>query len=217
MVHFLNFTSTKMAVEYVRETFQWPLRETSAERPRPVPEDHFILCPSFDLGDLLRNGRERGCGAGYHVQNLGEVLDVGPVARIGRPRITLQAVGISTIKKSPSRFLDLSLSPKRTERRIIPVRFTSCPPKPKMGCIKVTMSHPRCVNFFKQSQVMMSIELPVSIRIHRTIALAIFISMTKGSLCGEANRGASFPPNTIVGTVVRAPCVVVSTCCALLS
>ncbi|KAJ8437663.1 hypothetical protein Cgig2_028601 [Carnegiea gigantea] len=34
MVCCLNFTSTEMAVEY---------------HPRPLPEDHLVLCPSFDL------------------------------------------------------------------------------------------------------------------------------------------------------------------------
>ncbi|KAJ8432366.1 hypothetical protein Cgig2_014985 [Carnegiea gigantea] len=118
------------------------------------------------------------------------------------------AVGTSTTKKLTSRFLAFNLSPKRIGRRIIPVGFTSYPPKPKMGCIKGMMSHPGYVSFFKQSQVIMLTELPVSIRIHRTIALAIFISTTKGSLCGEAKRGASFPPNTIVGTVMQVPCSV---------
>ena len=41
----------------------------------------------------------------------------------------------------------------------------------------------------------------MSIRILRTIAFATFIPSTKGSLCGEANLGASLPPNTIMGTV----------------
>ncbi|KAJ8438389.1 hypothetical protein Cgig2_006307 [Carnegiea gigantea] len=50
MVHFSNFTSTEMGVEYVRETFRWLLRETSAQCPRPLPEDHLILCPRFGLG-----------------------------------------------------------------------------------------------------------------------------------------------------------------------
>ncbi|KAJ8431148.1 hypothetical protein Cgig2_026745 [Carnegiea gigantea] len=54
MVHFPNFTSTEMAAEYVRETFRLHLRETSAQRPRPLPEDHLILCLSFDLGVATR-------------------------------------------------------------------------------------------------------------------------------------------------------------------
>ena len=68
---------------------------------------------------------------------------------------------------------------------------------------------PECVSFFKQSQVMMSTELPVSIKISCTITLAIFNLTTKGSSCGEANRGASFPANTIVGTVTWLPCLAV--------
>ena len=39
----------------------------------------------------------------------------------------------------------------------------------------------------------------------------------QGLLWGEANRETSFPPNTIVATVTRGPCSMVSTCCALLS
>ncbi|KAJ8431005.1 hypothetical protein Cgig2_025687 [Carnegiea gigantea] len=58
MVHFSNFTSTKMAAEYVQETFQCPLRETSAERLRPLPEDHLILCPSFDAGVATRYAQD---------------------------------------------------------------------------------------------------------------------------------------------------------------
>jgi len=126
-------------------------------------------------------------------------------------------MGTLTTKKSTSRFLHLSLSPKRIERRIIPVGFTSCLLKPKMGCTKGTMSRPGFVSFFKKSQVIMLTELLVSIRIRCAIALAIFISTTKGSLSGEANHEASFPPKTIVGTAVRGPYSVVSTYCALLS
>ncbi|KAJ8436718.1 hypothetical protein Cgig2_027389 [Carnegiea gigantea] len=50
MVCFPNFTSTKMAAEYIRDTFWWPLREASARCPNPLPADHHGLCPSFDLG-----------------------------------------------------------------------------------------------------------------------------------------------------------------------
>ncbi|KAJ8434599.1 LOW QUALITY PROTEIN: hypothetical protein Cgig2_025025 [Carnegiea gigantea] len=49
------------------------------------------------------------------------------------------------------------------------------------------------------SHVMMSTELPVSISILRTIALATFISTTYGSLCEDVKRGLYFPPNTKVG------------------
>ncbi|KAJ8441092.1 hypothetical protein Cgig2_000353 [Carnegiea gigantea] len=125
--------------------------------------------------------------------------------------INEDAMGTLTTRKSTSRSLALSLSPKCIGRQIIQVVFTSYPPKPKMGCTKGTMSHPGCVSFFKQSQVMMLTELPKSIRIHPTIALAIFISTTKGSLCGKAKREASFLPNMIVGTIMRGPCSVVST------
>ncbi|KAJ8438015.1 LOW QUALITY PROTEIN: hypothetical protein Cgig2_029996 [Carnegiea gigantea] len=58
MVRFSNFTSTEMAAKYVRETFRWPLRETSAQRLRPFPEDHLILCPSFDLGMATRYAQD---------------------------------------------------------------------------------------------------------------------------------------------------------------
>ncbi|KAJ8422571.1 hypothetical protein Cgig2_006744 [Carnegiea gigantea] len=49
MVHFPNFISAEMAAEYVRDTFQWPLRETSAQRPNPLLADHHGLCPGVDL------------------------------------------------------------------------------------------------------------------------------------------------------------------------
>jgi len=79
------------------------------------------------------------------------------------------------------------------------------------------MSYPGCASFLKQSQVMISTELPVSIRIHRTTALAIFISTTRGLLWGDANRGASFPPNTMAGATMHDPCSTVRTCRTLLS
>jgi len=50
MVHFLNFTSIEMAAEYVWKTFRWPRRETSAQRPKPLPRDHLVFFLSFDLG-----------------------------------------------------------------------------------------------------------------------------------------------------------------------
>ncbi|KAJ8429797.1 hypothetical protein Cgig2_015629 [Carnegiea gigantea] len=39
-----------MVAEYVRDTFCWPLRETSAQRSKPLPGDYPGLCPSFNLG-----------------------------------------------------------------------------------------------------------------------------------------------------------------------
>ncbi|KAJ8429212.1 hypothetical protein Cgig2_012340 [Carnegiea gigantea] len=50
MIHFPNFTSIEIVVEYIRETFRWPLKETSAQHLRPFPEDHLIICLSIDLG-----------------------------------------------------------------------------------------------------------------------------------------------------------------------
>jgi len=63
--------------------------------------------------------------------------------------------------------------------------FTSCPPKPRIGYTKGTMSRTGCVSFFKQSQAMMSTELPVSTRIRRTIALVIF-SRRPGAIMGRS-------------------------------
>ena len=137
--------------------------------------------------------------------------------RFGLPKMTLLVVGTSTTRKSTSRLLALVLSPKRTGRRIIHVGFTSYPPKPRIGCTKGTTSRSGCASFCKESQVMMSAKLPVSTKIRRTIALAIFISMIRGSLWGEVNRAASFPPNTIMGTVKQGPRFAVSTCYAFLS
>ncbi|KAJ8432240.1 hypothetical protein Cgig2_007641 [Carnegiea gigantea] len=37
MVNFPNFTSAEMAAKYVHGTLRWPQRETSAQRPRPLP------------------------------------------------------------------------------------------------------------------------------------------------------------------------------------
>ncbi|KAJ8447167.1 hypothetical protein Cgig2_022896 [Carnegiea gigantea] len=114
--------------------------------------------------------------------------------RLRCPRLTL---GTSTTKKSTSRFLAFSLLSKRIGKQIMPVWFTSCPPKPKMGCTKGTMSRPGYVSFWRQSQVMMSTELSVSIRILRAMMLATFISTTRRSLCGEAKRTTCLSPNTM--------------------
>ncbi|KAJ8428639.1 hypothetical protein Cgig2_017138 [Carnegiea gigantea] len=58
MVHFLNFTSTEMEAEYIQEIFRWLLRETSAQRPRPLPEDHLIFSLSFNLGMATRYAQD---------------------------------------------------------------------------------------------------------------------------------------------------------------
>ena len=137
--------------------------------------------------------------------------------RVGYPKITLQAAGTSTTRKSTSRLLDLVLSQKRTGRQIIPVGFTSFPPKPRIGFTKGTISRLGCTGFSQAIPRYDVHEAAVSIRIHCTITLAIFISMTRGSLWGEANRGASLPPNTIVGAAKQGPSSAVSTRCAFLS
>ncbi|KAJ8453134.1 hypothetical protein Cgig2_008018 [Carnegiea gigantea] len=88
MVHFSNFTSTEMAVEYVQETFRWPLRETLAQRPRPLSDDHLILCVSFDLGVATRYAQDSNISemvqAIFHAivvnENLDGVLDMCPAA-----------------------------------------------------------------------------------------------------------------------------------------
>ncbi|KAJ8432114.1 LOW QUALITY PROTEIN: hypothetical protein Cgig2_027302 [Carnegiea gigantea] len=45
-IPFLNFTS--IAAEYIRDTFRWCLRESSALHPNPLPEDYHNLCPGFN-------------------------------------------------------------------------------------------------------------------------------------------------------------------------
>lgn len=123
-------------------------------------------------------------------------------------------MGTFTTRKSTSRFLALVLLPKHSGRWTIPMGFSSCPPKPKMGCTRGTISLPRYSSFFKHSQVMVCTELPVSIRILRTIALATFISTTNRSLCRKVKCRPFPPPNTNVSTVIRLPCLVVRTCYA---
>ena len=51
-------------------------------------------------------------------------------------------MGMSTTKTSTSKFLALTLSPKRRTSWIIPVGLTSCPPKPRMGWTKGIISLP---------------------------------------------------------------------------
>ena len=47
--------------------------------------------PRDGAGNLLCHGRERGCGAGVYVQNLGEVPDMGPaVAALGSLRVLVR-------------------------------------------------------------------------------------------------------------------------------
>jgi len=51
---FPNFNSTEKAVEYVRDTFRWTLRGSSALRPKPLLVDYHDLCRHFDLGVATR-------------------------------------------------------------------------------------------------------------------------------------------------------------------
>ncbi|KAJ8422192.1 hypothetical protein Cgig2_011944 [Carnegiea gigantea] len=132
--------------------------------------------------------------------------------RIGFELKLEQAVGTSTTKNCTSKFLALTLSPKRRGSRIFLVGLTSYPPEPRIGWTKGITSLPGYLSFFRQSQVMMSTELLVSIRILRTMVLATFISITSGSLCREAKCWPSSPPNTMVGTVTRLPYSAVRTC-----
>ncbi|KAJ8434800.1 hypothetical protein Cgig2_033750 [Carnegiea gigantea] len=81
MVRFPNFTSTEMAAKYVRETFRWPLRETLAQRLRPLPEDHLILCPSFDLGMATRYAQD--CNILEMVQAIFYAMVMNEVAERG--------------------------------------------------------------------------------------------------------------------------------------
>ena len=50
MILFQNFTNTEQAVEYVRDTFRWSLRESVALSPNPFLKNYLGLCPGFDLG-----------------------------------------------------------------------------------------------------------------------------------------------------------------------
>ncbi|KAJ8425255.1 hypothetical protein Cgig2_015862 [Carnegiea gigantea] len=50
MILFPNFTGTEQAAEYVWDTLRWPLRESSALCPNPLPKDYHGLCLGFDLG-----------------------------------------------------------------------------------------------------------------------------------------------------------------------
>jgi len=43
-----------MVAEYVQDTLCWPLRETSAQRLKPLPSDYPSLCSGFDLGVAMR-------------------------------------------------------------------------------------------------------------------------------------------------------------------
>jgi len=92
--------------------------------------------------------------------------------------------------------------------------FTSCPPKPRIGCTRGMISLLGYLSFFKKSQVMMSTKLLVSIRIRHTIALATFNSTTNGSLCAEVKCGLSPPLNTIIAIVALVPCSAMRTCWA---
>ncbi|KAJ8441084.1 hypothetical protein Cgig2_000345 [Carnegiea gigantea] len=49
MIFLPNFTSTEQAAEYIRDTFRWPLRESSALHLNLLPEDYHGLCLGFDL------------------------------------------------------------------------------------------------------------------------------------------------------------------------
>ncbi|KAJ8439414.1 hypothetical protein Cgig2_001754 [Carnegiea gigantea] len=104
MIIFPNFTSTEQATEYVRDTFRWPLRESSALHPNPLLEDYHGLCPGFDLGmatvrprlqhsedgacALLCDGFERCCVAGTRELTFDGLHDVGYAeAGLGTHRI----------------------------------------------------------------------------------------------------------------------------------
>ncbi|KAJ8435086.1 hypothetical protein Cgig2_033626 [Carnegiea gigantea] len=51
---FVNKRYILEVAEYVRDTFCWSLRESSALRLNPLPEDYHGLCPGFDLGVATR-------------------------------------------------------------------------------------------------------------------------------------------------------------------
>ncbi|KAJ8438780.1 hypothetical protein Cgig2_009898 [Carnegiea gigantea] len=86
MVRFPNFTSTETATKYIREAFLWPWRETSAQRPRPLPGDHFILCPSFDLGMATRHAQgsniPKMVQAIFYAMVVNEVVEWGITCKI---------------------------------------------------------------------------------------------------------------------------------------
>jgi len=118
----------------------------------------------------------------------------------------------SISKKSTSRFRALDLPPNRSGRWVTHMGFTSCPPKPRMGCTRGTISLPRCLSLLKQSQVIMLAELSVSIKIRCTRELATFSSTTRGSLCGKLKCWPSCSSN-VAGMVMQFPCSAVRTCC----
>ena len=49
MILFPNFTNTKEAAEYGRDTFRWSLRGSSPFRSNPLPEDYHGLYSGFKL------------------------------------------------------------------------------------------------------------------------------------------------------------------------
>ncbi|KAJ8432190.1 hypothetical protein Cgig2_013732 [Carnegiea gigantea] len=53
-IMFPNFLSTQQVAEYVRDSFNWSLRESSTLRPNLLPKNHHDLCPNFDLLVAMR-------------------------------------------------------------------------------------------------------------------------------------------------------------------
>ncbi|KAJ8451339.1 hypothetical protein Cgig2_014111 [Carnegiea gigantea] len=66
--------------------FQWPLRETSAQRPKPPPEDHLILCPSFGLSMATQYAQDSNTPemvqAIFYAMVISEVAERGITCRI---------------------------------------------------------------------------------------------------------------------------------------
>ncbi|KAJ8445074.1 LOW QUALITY PROTEIN: hypothetical protein Cgig2_022594 [Carnegiea gigantea] len=72
---FPNFVSTKQAAEYVRDHFQWALRDPSTPSPRLLPSDYHGLCPRFELGVATRYAHD------YNTPEMVQIIfyTMGPV------------------------------------------------------------------------------------------------------------------------------------------
>jgi len=119
--------------------------------------------------------------------------------RVGRTRMTLYGIRISTTRKIMSIVLELSLSPTLTDNLFIPNGQVVCPLNPTKGIPMASKSFSMYCNFLKHSSVMISTELPVSTNIRRTMASAISSYTTNGSLYGACNGRMSSGPKVVVG------------------
>ncbi|KAJ8429036.1 LOW QUALITY PROTEIN: hypothetical protein Cgig2_016941 [Carnegiea gigantea] len=130
VIGFLRKVLTTLAPDFQEDNyFEAYTHYRNANRPRlrPGPEEVKFI-PPFGEGDEDEGTTPLDGEAGT-------LDDDGP--------------GTSTTKKSTSIFFAFPLSPKRKGRRIIPVGFTSCPPKRRIGWTRGTMSLSGYVSFFR--------------------------------------------------------------------